>query len=450
MMKLESLSGTGLWYVLCILSMLLVTGTLATIPRSLQTIHGRKMRFLAAFNAMLSIAVIIVLMDCAMFFDHGPGKSDYKSVDLFLFRQPWLLYAGVEALIAIILIIMEVHHVKRRKHFLTEDAIRQTLNFLPEGIAVSDENGLVRLSNLKMDALCRSLTGELLTDTNRFWSFLEEKQESRYGRILLRTPDDHMWIFESELLMAHNLKYRNLKSFARTYRQITARDVTERYRIIDELKEKNERLQDIQRRMKTVSALSGDMFVEEEQQRARATLHNQLGQVLLMGRHYLTHSEKTDANLVYMVTQQMNRFLLGESEGFREKSPANMDSLSEAIAMAGSIGVTVHLSGNVPEEAYIRDVLAQAITECAANTVKHAEGDCVNVDIAESEEGVLLTLTNNGKPPKGRIAESGGLLSLRRKMEDLGGIMHIESSPTFALTLVLSNGIVPEGVDDLR
>lgn len=449
MMKLETLSGTGLWYVLCIISLLLVAGALWTIPQSLQTIHGKTMRFIAGVNALMSIAVLVVLMDCAMYYDNGIGKSDYKAVDLFLFRQPWLLYAGMEVLTAILFIILEVHHMNCRKHFLTEDAIRQTLNMLPEGIAVSDESGLVRLSNLKMDALCRTLTGELLTDTNRFWSYLEEKQESCYGRILLRTPDDHTWIFESELLMAHNLKYRNLKSFARTYRQITARDVTERYRIIEELKEKNVRLQDIQRRMKAVSELSGDMFVEEEQQRARATLHNQLGQVLLMGRHYLEHPEKTDANLVYMVTRQMNRFLLGEDVGPREKAPGSMDELSEAIAMAGSIGVTIHMKGRVPTEAYIRGLLAQAITECAANTVKHAEGDCVTVDIAEGDEGVLITLTNNGKPPKGSIAESGGLLSLRRKTEDKGGIMHVESSPAFVLTLVVSSGIVPEGFDEL-
>lgn len=448
MMKLETLSGTGLWYVLCILSLLLVTGTLWTIPQSLQTIHGKTMRFLAGANALLSVAVLIALMDCAMYFEHGPGKPDYKAVDRFLFGQPWLLYAGLEALIAILFIILELHHMNCRNHFLTEDAIRQTLNLLPEGIVVSDESGLVRLSNLKMDELCRTLTGELLTDSNRFWSYLEEKQGSRYDRIILRTPDDHTWIFENELLMAHNLKYRNLKSFARTYRQITARDVTERYRIIEELKEKNARLQDIQRRMKAVSDLSGDMFVEEEQQRARATLHNQLGQVLLMGRHYLEHPEKTDANLVYMVTRQMNRFLLGEAVEPREKAPGAMDALSEAIAMAGSIGVTVHLKGNVPSETYIRGLLAQAITECAANTVKHAEGDRVNVDIAESDEGVLITLTNNGKPPKGRIAESGGLLSLRRKTEDMGGIMHVESSPAFALTLVVSTGSVPEGFDE--
>ncbi|MBR5659659.1 MAG: hypothetical protein IKX10_09725 [Lachnospiraceae bacterium] len=449
MTKLELLSGTGLWYALCILALLLTTGTLAAIPRSLQAIHGKPMRFIAAFNALLSIAVLVVLMDCAMYFENGSEKSDYKALDLVLFDQPWIFYVGVEALVTVLLVFTELNHARYRNSFLTVDAIRQTLNFLPEGIVVSDGNGFVRLSNLKMDALCRSLTGELLTDTNRFWSYLEEKQESRDGQFIVRTPDDHMWLFESELLTAHDLKYRHLKSFPRTYRQITARDVTERYRIIEELKEKNVRLQDIQRRMKAVSELSGDMFVEEEQQRARATLHNQLGQVLLMGRHYLEHPERTDANLVYMVTRQMNRFLLGEATGPREKAPGAMDELSEAIAMAGSIGVTVRLKGNAPTEAYIRGLLAQAVTECAANTVKHAEGDCVTVDIAESDEGVLLTLTNNGKPPKGRIAESGGLLSLRRKTEDMGGIMHVESSPAFVLTLVVSSGIVPEGFDEL-
>ena len=124
--------------------------------------------------------------------------------------------------------------------------------------------------------------------------------------------------------------------------------------------------------------------------------------------------------------------------------------------MAGSIGVAVELRGEAPkedqspEERRIRSLLAQAIRECAVNAVKHAGGDrlCVeiteiskntddldNTNNTENKESILVAITNNGKPPKGPIAESGGLLSLRRSVESAGGEMRVESSPNFLLIL---------------
>ena len=133
--------------------------------------------------------------------------------------------------------------------------------------------------------------------------------------------------------------------------------------------------------------------------------------------------------------RQMNRFLLGEAE---EPRAEEQDELSEAVRMAKSIGVTVQINGEAPREAQIRGIIAQTITECAANTVKHAEGDALSVELMDNGKSVLLSITNNGRPPKGEIAESGGLLALRRKVEDAGGRMHVESDPVFVLTLQIS------------
>jgi signal transduction histidine kinase len=46
-----------------------------------------------------------------------------------------------------------------------------------------------------------------------------------------------------------------------------------------------------------------------------------------------------------------------------------------------------------------------------------------------------IVITNNGKPPKGEIAESGGLLSLRLSVEEAGGTMTVQSQPEFKLTI---------------
>ena len=188
--------------------------------------------------------------------------------------------------------------------------------------------------------------------------------------------------------------------------------------------------------MKAVSELSGDMFIAQEEADARAALHNQLGQVLLMGRHYLTHKDFTDPRMVYTATTQMNRFLLGESEDPYEGVD---DALTQAVSMANSIGVKVNINGSEPESEEARKILAQAVTECAANTIKHAEGDLVTVTILDEDKETVIKIVNNGKPPKGVIRESGGLLSLRRNVEATDGKMKIEYDPDFALELKLKN-----------
>ena len=186
--------------------------------------------------------------------------------------------------------------------------------------------------------------------------------------------------------------------------------------------------------MKEVSDLSGDMFIAQEEAAARTALHNQLGQVLLMGRHTLEHPDSTDAELVRMATLEITRILLREAEA---PSESRTDRFQQALAMAKSIGVQTEITGSLPEYPAYRALLAQAVQECAANAVKHAEGDRLVLRPEENEKEWIVRITNNGRPPKEPVTESGGLLSLRRHTEAAGGAMTVESSPAFALVLQL-------------
>ena len=110
-------------------------------------------------------------------------------------------------------------------------------------------------------------------------------------------------------------------------------------------------------------------------------------------------------------------------------------TLLQAVSMANSIGVRVDMRGTEPKHVDIKKILSQAIIECAANTIKHAEGNAVTIDITTKDTETEITITNNGKPPKREITESGGLLSLRRNIEAIGGVMNLESEPVFKLTI---------------
>ena len=84
-------------------------------------------------------------------------------------------------------------------------------------------------------------------------------------------------------------------------------------------------------------------------------------------------------------------------------------------------------------------IIIMAIHECLTNTVKHAEGNELYVNIFNSHTAIMAEIMNNGKPPTHTVIESGGLLNLRHTVERAGGMMEIKSSPRFVLQVTLTS-----------
>ena len=413
-----------LWYVITLASIALVIGNLVMLIRGARARRSRKILVCAGINLLFSFVLFLILMDCSRYAYLTEADPRYQPFQIALFELPWLVYAALEAVSAAVLFLLARDDGRYRRSHLTPDAIRETVDLLPEGICVSAKDGTVLLSNLQMNTLCRRLTGGSLSDGAKFAQYLAEHGEKKNGEILVHAPDGRVWRFLRD----------SLQTNGKEYDRWTAADITDTYRVTEELRDKNEHLQELQRRMKEVSELSGDMFIAQEEAAARSALHNQLGQVLLMGRHYLEHPENTDAKMVAMATGEMNRFLLGEAEA---PTGERTDRLQQAILLAKSIGVRTEIHGDEPKDPARRALLAQVIQECAANTVKHAEGDRIDLFPEEKDGSWSVRITNNGRPPKGPVAESGGLLALRRHVEEAGGTMSVESTPAFTLTLTI-------------
>lgn len=408
--------------LLLMIALFLVIGQIAAFLLFLREKKSRKQTLAAALHLLAGFLVFVILLDGYDNVRFETIPRDTVQTGWFVFSLPWLVYAAYEALSAVVLLFHLREYRRYKTSTVTPGAIRQAVDLLPEGICVSTADGTVRLSNLKMDALSRELMGERLSDARKLWTYLQQAGEDQNGKRLIHTPHGEVWLFAKDSLAEEGSEYD----------RTSAVNVTGRYRITEELREKNTHLMELQRRMKEASDLSGEMFVKREEASARSALHNELGQVLLMGRHYIEHPDSTDAAVVALMTRQMNSFLLGES---RAPEPDTGDELRQAVNTAGSIGVTVSMKGTPPKEDRLRSLLAAAIRECAANAVKHAEGDRLFVEITENAAGTVMTVTNNGRPPKEPLAESGGLLSLRRNVEAAGGQMLVQSLPAFSLTL---------------
>ena len=173
----------------------------------------------------------------------------------------------------------------------------------------------------------------------------------------------------------------------------------------------------------------------EEILRARVSVHDEMGHLLLSGKYYLDRPAEGDRERLLRMERYTHLLLMQEGE---EPNDALPNSIERAVSAAREMGVTVSVSGTLPAGKTVCGLIDRAIRECAANTVKHASGDRLDVRISREDDSVRVTLCSSGKPPTGPIRESGGLLNLRRSIESAGGSMEVSAAPRVTLNIVLT------------
>ena len=87
-----------------------------------------------------------------------------------------------------------------------------------------------------------------------------------------------------------------------------------------------------------------------------------------------------------------------------------------------------------------RSLFFCAAQEAIANAAKHAGAACLTVDVDESGEALRAGFANDGRPPARPVEETGGLRSLRRRLEQAGGEMRIDTEQGFRLTVTIPKG----------
>ena len=423
MNSLQSTVGMPLGYVLYFAALLLTAAQLAILLQLMQKKLGMARILAALLHFLLCFFLLAFLLDYSYNAVVFATPEVLQVFELRFLALPWLLYAGLEMASAGV-VFLQVRVLRRyRETRLTPDTIRQTVDLLPTGLMVSEPDGTVLLANLSMTELCRKLTGELLSDAGRFWQYVESKSENG----LIRTADGETWQFQKSLFTLDG----------KDYNRITAADMTEQYRVTEELSQKNLHLKEVQDRMKTVAAKERSLVADREIMQARMTVHDRMGAVLLSGKYYLDHPENVKEDELLRLLEFSNHFLLGEVEEPENKS----DPMQEAILTAKRIGVAVEIFGEFPKGETAKRILAQAVDQCAANTARHAGGDLLSVAITESGEQITASFANNGRAPEGPITETGGLAVLRQTVEDAGGSMTVQSEPVFLLTITVPKQI---------
>lgn len=438
-----------------LLLFLLLTAQLAFVIIASRDARSMRVKLSYMVHLAVSFAVFYVMMfDICWDINYPGGVKPLPDGIRPLANAPVSSVILYEALTAAVLFAeaWELYHY--RKSHLTAGAIKETLDLLPAGIAFGKEDGTVVFSNLTMNDLARKLTGKGILNLVSFREAVAgntgdspaNNPDSNSGHGLqISLPDGSgVWQFVTGRVDAEGEDLVRL----------TATDITEQARITEELELKNKKLRDIHMRLGLYNKQADRIIMAQELLTARMAVHNEVGNILLESRHYLKDPSSIDEEMLLQALKDTNTYLLREYE----EDDTARDPLTDALEMAGAIGVKVKITGSVPEAGTAREILAAAINECATNTVKHADGDRLSVEVRQEGSGqegtgksaadfcFILQSSGSaggkvqpGETMPAKIHESGGLRSLRTLVEQENGTMRVESTPEFRLVIRLKS-----------
>lgn len=337
---------------------------------------------------------------------------------------PVWLYAASAVLFAAAECALVVRLVRLSRRTLSAQSVCEGLDKLPDGICYSLSNGFPRLVNNRMMGISHAAFGEGVADARRLNRRMQagelqpgcRLEEDEAGAFLL-LPDETAW----------RLEQREITVNGEPLTETVAFDATQRHRALRELHRRNLQLEAANRRLRQYLNELDSAVREREVLEAKIRLHNKLGQCLLVIRGYLEDVDSTRR----AVTDQLRQTVGLLQNDVPDSEPA--DRLEALLKAAKVIGVDVRIAGRIPPA--LKPVMEIAIHECLTNAVKHAQAHLLNVEITDGPTALEITVTNDGKPPKGPVQEAGGLSNLRVAAEQAGGTMEIESAPAFRLLL---------------
>lgn len=392
------LGGLTLWLLLCCLTFFLM-----------MIIHllwdGKASRIVISTAEMLVPLVLSqILMDHLKY--HNRAYLE-KPVALLLVA---LVLTGIA-------ILELLSCIRSRKRSLTLMSVKECMDELPVGICFYWDGGLTKLTNRKMNSIACKLTGSGIMDAEGFQRTIFSGEEAP--------------IVCSEDGSAYNFVHREDTLDGRTIHELLAFDVTQEYRLTEELREKQKKVQKINRRLKALNSSIQFIIMDKETLQIKIHIHDSFGEMLLMTKHYLVDPENTDKKEMLSLWRR-NTALLKNEERESWQKPCFF-----SLTHADSLGIRIELNGELPEEETLISVVDSAITVHVTNVLCHAEGDIAYISIEKTPEGYVMHFTNNGTPPCAPVKETGGLANLRRMTETIGGTMKINSSPQFEMILQL-------------
>ena len=376
-------------------------------------------------NMPIFLLLFILLSELTDAFSRMNKGLEYKT---WLPLPLWLLWCIVAA--ADFLLIWEIVRLRRlKRQELSRDSVKQAMDLLPSGICYFTPSGSVKLCNMQMHILFRTLSQSDLQTLTELQDALAHCDAGSgvirlsHERQTYLFPDGKAWRYRQNVVTDED---------GAVYTETIFSDMTELYHKKLELKEQIKQLNAISRELKLLSDNVLILTREKEVLSAKTKLHDYMGAGLIAMRQILRHNQTEEAaNAIELLRQAVSAIKNDNTY------PQGRSELDGFMHDAEAIGIKVNLSGELPEQEELRCVMILAMRECLTNSVRHAGATALHVAVEKSGDSISMKITNDGKAPETEVVPKGGLHNLYRHIADCGGTMEIQWKPVFVLTVVL-------------
>jgi two-component sensor histidine kinase len=314
--------------------------------------------------------------------------------------------------------------------------IRGAIDSYPDGICFALANGRPILVNEKMNEVCSLLTGYSVTNANETWKQLKEREikdiaweeenaEEKNGKetVLCSLQEGMIWQFQRSTLSVRNM----------IITQYEASDITELYEYQRRLRESNRILSEMHDRQRALLQNIIQNNLNQEFLKAKMQIHSEFGRLLVMTRSVLKEkNQKVDSQALFDAWDAV----ISDMENASIKQYTDDASPEEELTkVADLIGCCITFQGGRPREKKALQLLCAAVREALINAVKHAEADRLTVNVSEQAQDYQVQIQGNGREVNVPLQEKGGLISLRKKLEQEGATLEYHYDGTLVLAL---------------
>ena len=347
------------------------------------------------------------------------GKEGMHS---FLVQLPWQI--SIEILAFFILINLVLMSINRNyfKNHVSPFTIKESFDFLPDGILYYDAKGAVQLSNTKIEELCRTITGKPLINA---LDFIDDLANERVV--------EGIEIMENAEIPLYQISPEEIYSFLRypvekDVMQLVASNVSDEYHLIENNQANLERIDAMNQKLRDYRVHMGELIVKKEIMKAKQGLHDALGKAMIMTKNCIDEKkEESDVRKEW-------REVLFLVQNYQEVSNVS-DVTGELLEAGRSIGVEIIVDGELPENPEIQRVVEVATTESLLNAGRHGQAKHLYIYIYKDGKEVTVRYENDGISPGEEVREGGGLSIIRNALAEVNGSMEVISFPKFQLIL---------------
>lgn len=318
----------------------------------------------------------------------------------------------------------------------SEERARAVAEYAPIGIVIADKNGRNVFTNRWLCERLKTKPADMLGD--KWINFIHPQEKAQVIKAWAAMWMDG-WPFEIEHRMVSG-----------EHEEILFSAVARKFHIHQELSGAVIILRDLtdQRAYEAqIADLSRKIIDLREKESAEISreLHDSIGQNLVVLKLRLQHMLRTPENLsadsfseyIEIITQTiaMTREISRRLNPMHLQSvglAAAVEDLCDQVRQVNKFSISMDLNGIdefIPEEQYIQAY--RIIQEAITNILKHSNGDAIRIFYEKIPQGLVLTVSDNGKQaaPSAPPAPGIGQQIMRERARILGGRLNIVRRP---------------------